>query len=830
MSKLGEYERKRRFDQTPEPRGSKSKQKTGLRYVVQKHDASHLHYDFRLEWDGVLWSWAVPKGPSLDPGVKSLAVHVEDHPIDYSDFEGVIPKGQYGGGTVMVWDNGTWDPPKSPAQALKSGKLSFELHGQKLKGHWTLVRMRGKKQGKDNWLLIKGDDDHARLDSDYRVVEKLPHSVVSKRSLEQIAQKDPPPRLDVDPKSMPHAKRKQLPQTFQPQLATPAADTPRGDQWVHEIKFDGYRILARIEDSEVRLLTRRGNDWTDRFRSVQQAIQALNLRDTILDGEVVVLGKNGTTNFQALQNVMKRGEEQDICYYVFDLPFFDGYDLTKEQLVDRKAVLAEILAHQPQPGIIRYSDHIAGQGRDVFSHACGKSLEGIISKRADSTYIQKRSGDWVKSKCLKRQEFVVGGWTDPSGSREGFGALLLGYYRENDLKYAGRVGTGFSRQSLHDVRKVLDSLERKTPAYSQPPTGQSAKGVHWVTPEVIVEVEFNSWTDDRLVRQASFQGLREDKKPEDIVREEPQPIESTQSRRTETIRSSHADASIAGVHLTHPERVLYPDQGVTKRDLAEYYEAVADWIMPHILGRPLTLVRCPKGNEGSCFYQRHLTESMPADLPGVEIDEDDGTAIYVVVHKLRDLISLAQMSVLELHPWAAREDRLDRPDQLVFDLDPADNVKWSAVVDAAREVRQRLDDHNLTSFVRLTGGKGVHVVAPIDRRINWEPFKEFAKRLAQGMANDNPERYVATASKAKRHGKVFIDYLRNQRGATAVASYSTRAKPGCPIATPIRWDELSPSLSPNHYNLRNILKRLSSLSEDPWVEYRKIRQGLSTRS
>jgi len=827
-TKLREYEQKRRFNQTPEPRGSKSRRSTGLRYVVQKHDASHLHYDFRLQWDGVLWSWAVPKGPSLDPGEKSLAVHVEDHPIDYADFEGTIPQGQYGGGTVMVWDTGTWEPPEDPAEALKSGKLSFELHGQKLQGHWTLVKMHGKQRGKDNWLLIKGDDQFARSSQDYRLIDALPRSAVSDRSLEEIEANEDAPQVEVDRESMPQAKRKKLPKTFRPQLATPANQTPQDDRWVHEIKFDGYRLLARIEKGEVRLITRRGNDWTERFPTVQQAIDKLDLDNTIFDGEVVVLDSDGTSNFQALQNLMYRGQDQEVCYYVFDLPFFDGYDLTDEPLVDRKEVLAEIFANQPKKGILRYSDHIQGQGGNVFSHACGKALEGIISKRKDAPYVQRRSNDWLKSKCLKRQEFVVGGWTDPSGAREGFGALLLGYYDGDQLQYAGRVGTGFNRQSLHDVRSVLDPLERKTPAYAHPPQGQASRGVHWVTPKVIVEVEFNSWTDDHLVRQASFQGLREDKQPQEIVREEPQMTETPKYNSNSAKPSNRGDAEIAGVRLSHPDRVLYPRQGVTKRDLAEYYAAVSEWIMPYIQGRPLTLVRCPRGSNEKCFYQKDLTESMPEDLPGVEVQEEDKVATYVVVHRVKDLIALAQMSALELHPWPAREDRLDRPDQLVFDLDPDEQVTWSAVVQAAREVRQRLQDHGLISFVRVSGGKGLHVVAPIDRRTEWEPFKQFAKTLAHEMADDSPEDYVATASKAKRQGKVFIDYLRNQRGATAVASYSTRARPNCPIATPIRWDELTVALRPDQYTIGNILRRLSSLRDDPWADFHHVRQVLRT--
>jgi bifunctional non-homologous end joining protein LigD len=857
------YRKKRRFHQTPEPSGASTRARRGWRFVLQKHAAGRLHYDFRLELDGVLKSWAVPKGPSCDPRVRSLAVQVEDHPLEYADFEGVIPPGQYGGGTVMLWDRGRWEPESDPQKSLNKGKLRFRLHGEKLSGCWNLIQILGQA-GNDgrNWLLIKSDDDSARPTDEFDLLEEMPRSVASNRTMDEIAaaadqvwgsHDTDDPVVDItslkkrddgfDLSELAGNRREELPRTFKPQLATPVNHPPRGNEWLHELKFDGYRLLCRIEGGGPHLLTRRGNDWTDRFPTVAEAIADLGWETTIVDGEMVVLAQDGTTDFQALQNLMRRGRDDDVVYYTFDLPFFHGYDLTAVPLVQRKRLLAELLRGAPSAGVVRYSDHIAGDGQNVFNHACRYALEGLVSKRADSRYVQRRSHAWVKSKCLKRQEFVIGGWTEPSGSREALGALLVGYHDEERLVYGGRVGTGFTVQSLHDIKEELDELAVDDPPFDNPPTGRDARGVHWVQPRLIAEIQFANWTDDGLLRQASFQGLREDKPVSEVVREEAigRPASTRQARGNSSSsrtapRSHHSrqygkrvkldsrGASVASVRLTHPARVLYPRQGITKLHLAEFYEGIANWILPHLVGRPLTLVRCPKGRDGQCFYQRHLTESMPERLRGVEIDEKGERGTYVVVDDLPGLVSLVQMSVLELHPWPAREDRLERPDRLVLDLDPGENVSWQSMIQAAHGVRERLERYGLRSFLRTSGGKGLHVVAPLVRRTPWNGLKLFAKRIADGLTADFPDLFIATTSKARRRGKVFIDYLRNQRGATAIASYSTRAHPGAPIATPIRWDELTTRMKPDRYNVRNLRNRLTSLTADPWDGFFQVKQ------
>jgi bifunctional non-homologous end joining protein LigD len=601
--------------------------------------------------------------------------------------------------------------------------------------------------------------------------------------------------------------------------------------------------LCRIDEGRLRLLTRRGNDWTDRFPTVAEAIETLGLKNTFVDGEVVVLTKDGTSDFQALQNLMKRARDDDVMYFAFDLPFFDGYDLTAVPLVDRKQLLADLLTTQPSDGVLRYSDHIAGQGPSVFQHACRHALEGLVSKRAHSHYQQRRSRNWVKTKCLKRQEFVVGGWTEPRGSRAAFGALLLGYYDDGRLVYCGRVGTGFNSQSLTDIKQELDGLTAEDPSFENPLTDRDVRGVHWVQPQLVAEVEFTNWTDDGLLRQASFEGLREDKPAREVVREDPwrrlpaaglgQDAAATSVARKGTrigsanASTSNRGAKVAGVRLTHADRVMYPGQGITKRELAEFYEAIAERILPHVVRRPLTLVRCPKGRQRQCFYQKHLIKSMPGPLRGVEIEEKSEQRTYVVVDDLPALISLVQMSVLELHPWPSRDDRLERPDRLVFDLDPGEGVTWKAVVEAAYDVRDRLDQFGLQSFLRTSGGKGLHVVVPLAPRTRWNDLKQFAKSIADGLTADFPDRYIATASKARRRGKIFIDYLRNQRGATSVASYSTRARPGAPVATPVRWDELDARLRSDKYNVRNLQNRLTSLAADPWDTFFDVKQSIS---
>lgn len=874
---LKEYKSKRDFRKTSEPKGKKQSSKSSKPiFVVQKHAARRLHYDFRLELDGVLKSWAVPKGPNLDPSVKALAVHVEDHPMDYADFEGVIPEDQYGGGTVMVWDEGTWKTDEDPLEQYEQGKLSFTLEGSKLKGAWTLVEMHGKRgEGGKNWLLIKQKDKSARENS--KQLERKTKSAVTGRTMDEIAdqadrvwssesgsngkaktkiptkkkskpkKKKPPTARQLS--KLPGAKKASLPKKFKPQLAKLVSEIPSGDRWLHELKFDGYRILAFVEGEEVRLITRNGNDWSERFPTIVQAISELPIDRAVFDGEVVSLDKNGRSDFQELQNLMKRKRDDRLVYYLFDAPHVEGYDLTGTSLEKRKEVLAEVVlsTYSKNDGLVRYSDHIVGQGKDVLAHACRHAMEGVISKLAESKYRQARSSSWLKTKCLKRQEFVIVGFTKPSGSRIGFGALLLGYYEKDKLQYAGRVGTGFSNDTLRQLHGELKGLERKTPPVENPPTGAEARGVTWVTPQLVGEVEFTEWTDDGMLRHPAFQGLREDKPPEQITREKATPTNrlekeaekndanSSKSKRKKTSASSTRKAkqqsssgsdTVAGVKITHPDRVVYPEQGLTKLELAQYYESIADWILPYLVNRPLTLVRCPQGRGSKCFYQKHLTESLPDVLRGVSIKEKNKKAQYVALDDLAGLISLVQMGVLEIHPWGSTADNLEHPDQLIFDLDPDEGISWDKMVEAARAVRDLLDEAGLESFVRTSGGKGLHVVVPLAAKDSWDDAKSFAKRVADQIVKHDPDHYIATASKAKRKGKIFIDYLRNSRGATAVASYSTRAREGAPVAVPVRWDELSKLDSAAHYTVANLNRRLGVMKKDPWSDFHKKRQRL----
>ncbi len=861
---LKEYKRKRNFRRTPEPAGKEHHRDKGRQFVIQKHDASRLHYDLRLELDGTLKSWAVPKGPSLDPAVKSLAVHVEDHPLGYASFEGVIPEGEYGGGAVMVWDRGQWEPEGDgdASKDYRSGKLKFRLDGEKLHGSWALVRMGGRAgDGGKNWLLIKHKDDAAKPSAKYDVLEQEPLSVLSHRDLAQIAadgdrawastsgQGKPPsnakstrrrpparksPRAAVASEigKLPGARPARQPAKFKPQLATLAQGVPAGDDWLHELKFDGYRILAFLREGKVRLVSRNGKDWTRRFPTIAAAVAELPWQQAIVDGEIVSLGDNGLSDFQRLQNTLKRGNEESLVYYVFDLPHCAGYDLTVTPLVRRKEPLEQaMLAARPRnDGVVRYSDHVAGAGEAVLDRACQGGMEGIVSKRADAPYEQVRIRTWLKVKCSRRQEFVIAGYTKPSGTRVGLGALLLGYYQGEKLVYAGRVGTGFTDQSLRDLVRLLRELRTNESPLATALSAPQRRGVTWVEPTLVGEVEFTEWTDEGLLRHPSFQGLREDKSPRQITREEEQAVPRiAKSPAVANINTDAGAAQVAGITLSNPDRVLYPEMGLTKLDLARYYESIAAWIMPHLEGRPLTLVRCPGGRQGQCFYQKHLSDSLPAAVRGVMIAEKTGQDEYVVVDDLPGLVSLVQMGVLELHPWPARADKIEAPDRLVFDFDPGEGVAWKTVVDAAREAHALLDELGLESFLRTSGGKGLHVVAPLVRRNTWDELKEFATAVADEMVRRAPQRYIATMSKAKRRGKIFVDYLRNQRGATAIASYSTRAREGAPVAMPLAWDELTARTKPNGFTVVNAPKRLKSLSADPWQGFFQVRQSI-TRS
>lgn len=887
---LREYKRKRDFKKTPEPAGAAAKRRAGRQFVIQKHDASRLHYDFRLELAGTLKSWAVPKGPSLDPKVKSLAIHVEDHPLEYATFEGVIPAGQYGGGTVMVWDRGTWEPEEDPERGYRDGKLKFRLNGAKLHGSWALVRMGGRagEDGK-NWLLIKHNDDAAKPASKYDVLKREPRSVISDRDLEEIAaaadrvwtkdgEQTPDKRRQASAKAtkiapgkvakktarksaparrgktiaeslaaLPGARRSKQPTSFSPQLATLASAPPAGDGWFHELKFDGYRILAFLHGGRVKLITRNGKDWTKRFAPVADAAAELPVSQAILDGEIVALNDQGVSDFQRLQNALKSGDADSLAYYVFDLPYCNGYDLTGAPLSDRKEVLAAVLNPGARDdGVIRYSDHIVGSGEAALKEACNMAREGIVCKRTDAPYEQARSRSWLKVKCLQRQEFVIGGFTKPTGARTGFGALLLGFYRDGKLVYSGRVGTGFTDASLKEIHAKLKALRTQAAPFDGWLTTAQRRGAIWVRPELVAEVEFTEWTDEGLLRHPSFQGLREDKPAKQIVREEAvsmpkgsrsarQPSKKgTSTKRAKSAKSAMDDASsavssvdVAGVAISHPLRVLYPEMGLTKQDLAEYYESIADWILPHVVNRPLTLVRCPGGRTGQCFYQKHLADEPPEHFRGVSIKEKSGTGRYVVIDDLAGLVSLVQMGVLEIHPWPARADNVEAPDRLVFDLDPGEGVPWKNVVVAARDVRDRLGELGLESFLRTSGGKGLHVVAPLARRNSWDEIKAFAKAVADRLVRQAPDRYIATMSKAKRRGKVFVDYLRNHRGATAIASYSTRAREGAPVAAPLAWHELSVRIKPNGFTVKNVPQRLAKLKADPWEGFFKVRQSLT---
>jgi bifunctional non-homologous end joining protein LigD len=640
-----------------------------------------------------------------------------------------------------------------------------------------------------------------------------------------------------------------MPTRLTPQLATLVSDVPEGENWVHELKFDGYRALAFVTNGKVRLMSRNDNDWTAKFRPVADAVAKLPIKNAILDGEIVSLDKHGVSSFQQLQNVLKRGDVDRLVYYMFDVPYLDGYDLTETPLVDRKEVLARLLlsANPANDGTVRYSDHIQGHGEDVLQQACGSAMEGIIAKRVDSTYQQSRSPSWLKVKCLQEQEFIIGGFSKPAGARVGFGALLLGCYsKDGDLQYAGRVGTGFNTQLLKQLAKELKSLKVDSSPFVTPMTGAERRGVTWVKPELVGQVEFTEWTDDGRLRHPSFKGLREDKRAEEVMRERPKSTEVVEkaSRKTRSPRAgakaSAAKASaakaaspasgaveVAGVRLTNPDRVLYPEAGITKRDLAEYYEKISDWILPYVAERPLTLVRCPEGHTGECFYQKHLTGSMPDAVEGVMVKEKGKSEEYVMIRDVAGLVSLVQMGVLEMHPWPARQDNLERPDYLVFDLDPGEGVGWKDVVQGARDVRKVLEDVGLTTFLRTSGGKGLHVCVPIARRNDWDEVKQFAKSVAEKMESEQPDRYVATMSKAKRRGKMYVDYLRNQRGATAIASYSTRARSGATVATPISWDELGKLKAANTFDIHNVPTRLARLKRDPWVEFFTTKQSLT---
>jgi len=815
MAGLRTYRAKRDFTRTREPRGG-AVGGGGHLYVIQKHAARRLHYDLRLELDGVLKSWAVTRGPSLVPGEKRLAVEVEDHPLDYAGFEGTIPQGEYGGGSVIVWDRGTWTPIGDPHKGLAKGHLDFRIAGEKLEGEWHLVRMRRRPgETRSNWLLIKAEDDAARPVGAPDILEERPESVLSGQGIEEIGG-DGKPRRRAKARGA-GATRKaaaRLPDFVEPCLARLERAAPKGKGWVHEVKFDGYRLQARIVDGAVRLLTRTGLDWTRRFgTAIAKALGALKTDGTLIDGEVVVEGEAGASDFSALQDDLSAGRSGRFVYYAFDLLFRDGVDWRARPLVERKAALAELVP-PGETGRIRYSEHFEEDGALFLSHACRLSLEGIVSKRRDAPYRSGRTGDWVKTKCAQRQEFVIAGYVPSTTGRKAIGSLVLGYHDKGKLTYAGRVGTGFSQRTARALWTALEARRIDAKPFAQTLSADELRGVRWAKPELVAEIEFRGWTGARNLRHASFHGLREDKPAAEIVREEPGEESARPSRKASS-----------AVRLTHPDRVYWADAGLTKQGLADYYADAWRWIAPHIVGRPLSLVRCPDGTAGQCFFQKQPWKGLHSSIAVIDNPGAGGDQV-MAIRDLDGLIALVQMAVLEIHPWGATVEDLDRPDRLVFDLDPGEKVAWPRLVEGAQEVRQRLDDHGLRSFLKTTGGKGLHVVVPLRPDAGWDAAKAFARGLAEAMTADAPDRYLAKATKAARSGRIFVDYLRNGRGATAVAPYSTRARPGAPVAVPLAWEELGPDVRADHFRVATVINRLTRLARDPWAGFLKLKQTL----
>jgi bifunctional non-homologous end joining protein LigD len=803
---LETYRSMRDFRTTPEPKGRKQTSAGDAVFVIQKHAARRLHYDLRLEIDGVLKSWAVTRGPSLVSGEKRLAVHVEDHPMDYGDFEGTIPEGQYGAGSVIVWDRGTWTPVSDAGKGYAKGHLEFELKGEKLTGRWHLIRMRGKPTEKrENWLLIKAEDASARDASAPNILAEQPGSVKTGRVLEEVSGRRPP-RGRTRKKVAPHERSTNMPGFMPPMLATLVKATPSDDRWLHEIKFDGYRVQAHLQAGKARLFTRSGHDWTDRFgRSLASALAALPAGQAILDGEVVVEVAGRTSDFSALQADLSEGRSDRMLYYAFDLLHLDGRDLTPLPLVDRKRLLAALTGKSPDP--IRLGEHLDDQGQIVHRHACRMGLEGIVSKLRDSPYVPGRSKSWVKSKCSARQEFVIGGFVTSAASPKAVGSLVMGVFVGSRLRPVGRVGTGFSISVAQALMTQLTEIETDRSPFDPHLKGVARKGVRYVRPKLVAEVDFRVWTAEGNLRHATFRGLREDKDPREVTGEGlPYPAESDATPARSAYR----------VRLTHPDRVYWPGKGITKSGLADYYAEVWPWIAPHVTGRPLALLRCPEGIGGQQFFQKHDWKGMNAAILRVPDPAEPKGGPSLAIADLDGLIALVQSATLEIHPWGSTLADLERPDRIVIDLDPGEGVDWQKLLFAAQLVRERLQKAGLVAFAKTSGGKGLHVVAPLTPHADWPAVKAFCRGLAQDMSTDRPDRYVDTVTKAKRKGKILIDYLRNHRGATAVAAYSPRARPGAQVSAPVTWEELLAGARPQDFSIATMPARLQSLRCDPW--------------
>jgi bifunctional non-homologous end joining protein LigD len=818
---LAEYNRKRDFEKTAEPAGKAARSEGGNLFIVQKHAATRLHWDFRIEVDGVMKSWAVTKGPSPDPDDKRLAVRTEDHPLAYAEFEGAIPKGEYGGGTVMLWDKGIWAPiAGKSAKDIEQGHLHFTLEGERMKGEWMLIRLKPRPgEKRENWLLRKVKDQYAQQGD--QLVEHALTSVLTGRSMAEIeadkqgefslagkkgkafaaqmeaaaehnAAKSKPGKSKPKPKRMATAGK---PPEFQaPQLATLVDAVPSGNQWMHEIKFDGYRALIAAAGDKVVVYTRNGHDWTEKFAKLVPAIAALDLPPCLIDGEIVAYGKDGNPDFSSLQSVLKRGHgsqgEKDLLdFFAFDVLALNGEDLTGLPNIERKERLEALLAHAQPP--IRVADHVIGAGEKLFGAMCAAGQEGIIAKRIDATYLGKRSQNWVKVKCISRQEFVIVGWTKSSTKLRPFASLLLAQHEGDTLVYKGKVGTGFNGETLADLWSKLEPLGLDKATLEVPRV--EARGARWVRPELVAEIAFAEFTGEGRVRHASFLGLRGDKPAEDVVPEMP----------------VAAPAPEPAIAITNPDRVIFPESGQTKGELAAYYEQVSALMLPFAGHRPISLVRCPQGRAKKCFFQKHDSGTFGEHVHQVPIlEKEGGTEDYLYVEDAAGLAQCVQMGTIEFHGWGARVEAVERPDRLIIDLDPDEGLGFAEVKQAAEDIRDRLADLGLTTYALLSGGKGLHVIAPLTPGHDWEVHKDFARRFAEALAMAEPDRFVATMSKAKRKGKIFIDWLRNQRGATAVVPYSARARSGAPVAVPIAWSELAGFEAANIFTIADGAKLL----------------------
>jgi bifunctional non-homologous end joining protein LigD len=838
MKALSEYNKKRNFKKTAEPAGKVKKTKAKQRmFVIQEHHASHLHFDFRLEMEGVLRSWAVPKGPTSVPETKRLAMEVEDHPISYGDFEGTIPEGEYGGGEVLVWDTGTYEVDGDPVAAYHKGHIDLTMKGKRMKGKWTLIRTRGKGE-RAQWLLFKRSDRYANHEKNFKpILDYGPWKDRPKNwkpFKKKVWHSNKGEAVESEEETVEAPTQSKMPGFIEPELALLVDEPPEGNEWIHETKFDGYRTEAHLNGKKLSLLTRSGLDWTKKYQSIADALKKLKVKSAVLDGEIVVLDKKGHSDFQALQSALKNGSDT-LIFYVFDLLYLNGYDLRDQPLIERKKLLKGMLRGLKQKNI-RFSDHQEKDGAKILKEACHLDLEGVVSKKADSSYRSGRGGDWVKTKCKKRQEFVIGGYTTGEGARsDHFGSLLLGIYEDDQLRYVGRCGTGFNEKSLADLHKRLKKLETDESPFDL--KSPRERDVHFVKPKLAAEVAFAQWTKDKILRVPVFQGLREDKPVQEMKIEsethlKAKPVRAKKVTAPKKIKTKKNTDEVAP-ELTHPDRVIYAKEKITKENVADFYRVISKHMVPLIADRPLSLKRCPAGTSGECFFQKHLSSMnlkkstlKNSPIHEVLIQEGSGKRDYATIDSEEGLVALGQLGAFELHAWGCHAENVERPDQIIMDFDPDPGTPFKRVVEAALELKSMLDDLGLKSYLKTSGGKGLHVHIPFAPIYDWDLVKEFSKTLADEMVSRFPDRYTSTLSKKARKGKIFVDYLRNGRSATAVVPYSLRARPLSSVAMPLEWSALKTLKDPAMFTMTKALEHLKKRKKDPWAGYNTNRQKI----